>query len=65
MRAHLQPLGSVDGPQGPENSEDSQDFHHVDGTGPASDTASESSAGDQTGASLSKGGVGGGGGGWG
>lgn len=32
--AHLQPLGPVDGPQWPEHPQDSQDLHHVDGTGP-------------------------------
>lgn len=47
MRAHLQPLGSVDGPQRPEHSEDSQDFHHVDRTGPAAEAGSESSAVNQ------------------
>ena len=31
---HLQPLGPVDGPQWPEHPQDSQDLHHVDGTGP-------------------------------
>lgn len=39
MRAHLQPLGSVDGPQRPEHSENSQDFHHVDRTGPAAESS--------------------------
>lgn len=32
--AHLQPLGPVDGPQWPEHPQDSQDLHHIDGTGP-------------------------------
>lgn len=32
--AHLQPLGSVDGPQGSEHPEHPQDFHHGDGAGP-------------------------------
>ena len=32
--ADLQSLGSVDGPQWPEHSQNSQDLHHINCTGP-------------------------------
>ena len=34
MCPHLESLGSVDGPQGPQHSENAEDLHHGDGRGP-------------------------------